>query len=139
MILLETAKRLKLAGLEWLPAVNDFFAIPDRDLDERTFVVSDIQATIEMIQGSQVVAFQGASEWALDDLQTSELVWLPREDQLRKALGEILLARGHVWLSLECDQHGCTCTISHPGLSRSYHADNASEAYAAALLDLMAE
>ena len=139
MIPLETAKRLKLSGLEWIPAVNDFFAIPDRDLDERTFVISDIQATVETILGRQVIAFQGASEWALDDLQTSELVWLPREDQLRQALEQALLARGHVWLSLECDQHGCTCTIAHPGVNRSYRAGSASEAYAAALLDVMAD
>ena len=32
MISLETARRLKEAGLEWVPANGDQFVIPDRDM-----------------------------------------------------------------------------------------------------------
>ena len=52
-------------------AVNEAIAEEMRR-DERVFVISDIQATIETLQGAQVVSFQGASEWALDSLVLSE-------------------------------------------------------------------
>ena len=42
MISLATAMALKAAGLTWMPMDLDFFAIPDRQMDERIFVISDI-------------------------------------------------------------------------------------------------
>ena len=94
MISLETARCLKNAGLEWRPALNDFLAIPDRYMDEKVFVISDMLVTIDVLQGMQMVFFQGASEWALDALVTQETVWLPSETQLRKALEAALLVEG---------------------------------------------
>src|SRR4051812_19591986 len=41
-----------------------------------------------MALGRQMLAFNGTTEWALDTLAASEALWLPREDQLREALGE---------------------------------------------------
>ena len=32
--------------------------------------------------------FNGTTEWALDSVEQHEAVWIPREDQLRAALGE---------------------------------------------------
>jgi hypothetical protein len=137
MISLQLARRLKNAGLQWQPALNDFFAIPDRSMDERIFVISDLLATLEILQGQEVVAFQGASEWALDDLATGELVWLPREDQLRQALEGALLERGRPELRMDCGLDGCRCTIQPQNKKLTFRARQADEAYAAGLLYLL--
>lgn len=137
MISLPLARQLKEAGLQWQPALYDFFAIPDRNLDERVFVISDLLATLETLQGQQVVAFQGASEWALDDLATGELIWLPREDQLRQVLEAALLSRGRPELRLDCGLDGCRCTIWVGGRPMTFRGQQAVEAYAAALLYLL--
>jgi hypothetical protein len=138
MISMHLARQLKDAGLQWQPALNDFFAVPDRDMDERVFVISDLLATLETLQGQEVVAFQGASEWALDDLATGEVVWLPREDQLRQALEAALIGQGRPELRLDCGLSGCRCTIQHGGQARTFNARQAGDAYAAALLYLLA-
>jgi hypothetical protein len=137
MISLPLARQLKDAGLGWQPALYDFFAIPDRGLDEHIFIISDLLATLETIQGQQIVAFQGASEWALDDLPAGELVWLPREDQLRLALEAALLRRSQPELRLDCDLGGCRCTIRLNGQVLVVRAAQADEAYALALLHLL--
>jgi hypothetical protein len=138
MISLPLARQLKEAGLQWQPALYDFFAIPDRGMDERIFVISDLLATLEILQGQEVVAFQGASEWALDDLATGELVWLPREDQLRQALEAALLAEGRPELRLDSGIDGCRCTINYQNQKLTFRAGQAVDAYAAALLRLLA-
>ena len=137
MISLQLARQLKDAGLQWQPAKNDFFVIPDRGLDEHVFVISDMLATLETLQGQEVVAFQGASEWALDDLATGELIWLPREDQIRQLLEAALLERGLLALHMESDLEGCRCTIRYRNQSRTFRARQADEAYAAALIHLL--
>jgi hypothetical protein len=128
---------LKAAGLVWKPALLDFFAIPDRDLDDKIFVVSDILATIEELSGTQMVSFQGASEWALDALVTDEVVWLPGEAQIRQALEERLLAAGHSRLQLTSNLDGYQCEFQYQGQAQSFQAAEASEVYAVALLFLM--
>jgi hypothetical protein len=117
--------------------VNDFFAIPYRDLDERVFVVSDMQATVEYIQGVQVIAFQGASEWALDNLITREVVWLPSEMQLRQRLEASLMESGRPEVRLVSGLAGCRCEFVLGDELFSFQALEASEAYAAALLYLL--
>lgn len=136
MISLASALRLKQAGLKWTPQLNDFFAIPERGLDAHLFVLSDLQASIEKLFGSEVVAFQGASEWALDYLVSSEAVWMPREEQIRTALFE-LLPEGDIHLRLDCTRMGCELKVSCGDLviiSQEQHAENA---YAEALLQLL--
>lgn len=137
MLSLSLARQLKQAGLEWQPRLYDYFAIPDREMDERIFVISDLLATLETLQGELVVAFQGASEWALDDLAAGELVWLPREDQLRQALEAALLARGRSQIRLDCGLSGCRCTIQPGEQALTFRGEDAGQAYAAALLYLL--
>jgi hypothetical protein len=137
MISLETARRLKAAGLEWQPRLNDFFAIPDRGMDDRVFVLADLLATLELLEGKQVVAFQGASEWALDNLVLEEVVWMPREDQLRLYLESALIETGRPELRLAAGLGGYTCTILIDGEAVSFAGRPAEEAYAAALLYLL--
>jgi hypothetical protein len=137
MISLQTALMLKEAGLKWVPALHDFFAIPDRSLDERIFVISDVLVTIEMLQGMQVVSFQGASEWALDYLLTVDAVWLPCEDQLRLSLEAILLNEPASQVNLVARMNSYRCSIIWRKEELNFENKDASEAYAAALLYLL--
>jgi hypothetical protein len=87
VISVNLAIRLRDAGLTWLPAPGDRFVIPDRDLDDQTFVLSDMIVQVHELPRSTVIGFNGTTEWALDDIERDEAIWLPREDQLRGLLG----------------------------------------------------
>ncbi len=87
MISVELARRLKAAGLTWTPASGDRFHIPDRDLDDTVFVVSEMTIETADLPTGRVVKFNGTTEWALDSIAEDEVVWLPREAQLRGLLG----------------------------------------------------
>ena len=101
MISHELAGRLVDAGLAWTPANGDRFWLPERDLDEVVFTVSDMVVEVREQPTGRVFAFNGTTEWALDSVDTSAAVWLPHLDQLLARLGprfESLTARsgGHV-------------------------------------------
>ena len=87
MISFELAARLRDAGLAWKPAAGDRFAIPERDLDDDVFVLSNMTIEVHDMPDGPVIGFNGTVEWALDDVSKEEAVWLPREDQLREMLG----------------------------------------------------
>jgi len=87
VITLELAQRLKDSGLAWTPTSGDRFAIPDRDLDGLVFVVSEMTIETQQVYGGSVVKFTGTTEWALDSIAQSEVVWLPHEAQLRELIG----------------------------------------------------
>jgi hypothetical protein len=87
VIPVDLAKRLRDAGLVWVPAPGDRFAVPDRGLDDQTFVLSDMTIQVYELTEGSVIGFNGTTEWALDDVDKDEAVWLPREDQLRDVLG----------------------------------------------------
>jgi hypothetical protein len=85
---LELAVALRQAGVAWSPEPGDAFVVPDRDLDDQVFVLSDmVVQTVTPPDGPPILAFNGTTEWALDSLEAHEAVWLPREDQLRTLLG----------------------------------------------------
>jgi hypothetical protein len=89
MLSLELALALRTAGVVWQPSPGDAFMVPDHDLDEHVFVLSDmVIQTVEVPDGPPILAFNGTTEWALDSLEATEAVWLPREDQLRALLGD---------------------------------------------------
>ncbi|MDR7252497.1 hypothetical protein J2X46_001473 [Nocardioides sp. BE266] len=101
MISRDLALRLHDAGLAWSPANGDRFWLPDRELDEAVFIVSDMVVEVRERPSGRVLAFNGTTEWALDDVEDREAVWLPRLDQLLDVLGGrfvSLIARsgGHV-------------------------------------------
>ena len=50
MISLKLAQQLKKAGLVWKASNHDFFAIPDRGMDERRFVIADMMANLDLLQ-----------------------------------------------------------------------------------------
>lgn len=101
MIAFELARRLHDAGAVWSPSNGDQFWVPDRDLDDTVFTVSDMVVEVRDHPHARVLAFNGTTEWALDDVEEREAVWLPRLDQLVDLLGRrfvSLTARsgGHV-------------------------------------------
>lgn len=137
MITLQLAQQLKESGLIWRTDVNDFFGIPDRGLDDRIFVLSDMMANLDLFRGWPVVTFHGASEWALDYILTSETVWLPREDQLRGQLVDRLPTDAPKQVRLEMGERGYTCSIQPNGRLLDFSGETASEAYGHALLHLL--
>ncbi|MEZ4517714.1 MAG: pilus assembly protein CpaE [Chloroflexota bacterium] len=137
MIPLPLARELKDAGLIWQTAGHDFFAVPDSGLEDRVFVLTDIMAYTELLHGWPVVAFHGTAEWALDYIYTSEVVWIPTEEQLRDELAARLPEAGRGVMILQLTADGYTCTIGSDGGLLVFAAPSAGEAYAAALLHLL--
>jgi len=126
VIPLDLAVRLREAGLVWRPAPGDQFAVADRDLDDQVFVISHM--TIE-VRGS-LIAFNGTTEWALDDLEKDEAIWLPREDQLRELLGNAFHQLARVGQA-----YRVTATID--GVVSEFTGGCAEEAYGRALLRIV--
>ena len=130
MIGLQLAHELRLAGLVWKPAAGDRFAIPDRDMDDDVFVLSDMTIEVHDLPEGPVIGFNGTTEWALDDLGKDEAIWLPREDQLRALLGGTF--RG-----LSRTQGGYAVEIALGGEPLVFEADEPEPAYGRALLHLI--
>ena len=137
MISQALAVQLKEAGLVWHTSVHDFFAIPDRDMDGRIFVLSDMMVTMELLRGWPAMMFHGTSEWAMDYLLTHEAVWMPTESQLRENLEEELAARNGRFLQLQRQDEAYACEISLGEKRMQFTAVDPSEAYGQALLDLL--
>lgn len=87
VISLDLARRLHDTGLAWSPRNGDRFWLPDRDLDQMVFTVSDMVVEVREHPTGRVFAFNGTTEWALDAVEQREAVWLPRLDQLLELLG----------------------------------------------------
>jgi hypothetical protein len=124
---LSLALALRAAGVAWHPVAGDAFVVPDRDMDEQVFVLSDmVVQSVQPPQGPPVLAFNGTTEWALDSLEAHEAVWLPREDQLRALLGPSFVSLERV----PGPPEGYAVTAE-----RSRHVDVSAEAaYARAVL-----
>ena len=91
MITRDLAIELARRGLPWQPASGDRFHVPDRDLDDDVFVVSGMAIEVRELPSGAEMRFNGTVEWALDSIAQEEVIWLPREDQMRDALGERFL------------------------------------------------
>ncbi|MGA8209479.1 MAG: pilus assembly protein CpaE [Nocardioidaceae bacterium] len=132
MISRELAERLRCHGLAWQPRSGDRFLVPDRDLDEEVFVVAGMAVEVADVPGGGTeMRFNGTVEWALDSIEASEVVFLPREDQLRAALGERFVA-------LEAVTAGFVVVVTGASGQPERHADvDAELAYARALLSVL--
>jgi len=126
VITIEQAGRLRKAGVLWAPAAGDRFVVPDRDMDEDVFVVSDMTVEVHDYQGSKVIGFNGTTEWALDSIEQREVIWLPREEQLRALLGE------H-FHKLESVPGGYRVELT----DTTHTAEDAEQAYAEAVIHLL--
>jgi hypothetical protein len=127
----QVARQLREAGLVWKPGPGDRFAIPDRDLDDEVFVLSNMTIEVYSMPEGRVIGFNGTTEWALDDVEMDETIWLPREDQLRELLGG-------TFRTLRRADTGYEVSIDLLGERRTFDAASPEEAYAAALLHLLA-
>jgi len=131
MISVAYAKRLRAAGLVWRPRQFDFFHIPDRDLDERIFVIADLSVDVQpLADGIAAITFIGAVEWSLDYILQQDVVWLPTEAQMRARLGTAVE-------TLERTDGGWACVMAIDGVRERHEASTASDAYAAAALALL--
>jgi hypothetical protein len=138
MLTLDFARQLKGAGLVWEPAQGDRFAVPDRGMDGLVFVINDMATMIENLQGIPAVTFHGTPEWALDYIHLGETIWLPDEGQLRQAVESRLNALGVTAYDLFCLGGTYSCRFELHGEAQAFHAERAEDAYAAALLMLLA-
>ena len=130
MISVDLAQRLRAAGLAWAPAAGDRFVVPGRGIDDQAFVLSDMTVEVHDLPTGPIIGFNGTTEWALDSLEMREVVWLPREAQLREALGES-------FLRLEAVPGGfavVTCEGGGGGAQQRHVDLDAEDAYARALL-----
>ena len=126
MIPVDLAEKLAAAGLPWEPARGDHFVLPHRDMDNDVFVLSDMTVEVHRFPAGEVIGFNGTVEWALDSVERHEALWLPREDQLREALGDAFVSLVRVPDGYRCDVAGASAT-----------APTSAEAYAYALLGVL--
>ena len=130
MISVELARVIRDRGLKWRPALYDVFFIPDRGLDERVFVLSDLTVDVQHLAGGAAITFNGAVEWSLDSILHGEVVWLPSEAQLRRLVGERLVA-----LTRDGDEYVCAVDVGDN--IAEYRDEGASNAYGQAVLALI--
>jgi hypothetical protein len=130
VISFDLAHRLHDAGLGWSPGNGDRFWLPDRDLDQTVFTVSDMVVEVRDRPAGRVFAFNGTTEWALDDVEEHEAVWLPRLDQLLDLLGPHFLS-----LTARSGGHVVRAQV---GRREEEHVDvGAADAAARAVLSLL--
>lgn len=122
--------RLRRAGLRWRPAPGDRFFLPNRDMDDEVFVLSDMTVEVHEFPTGRVIGFNGVTEWALDSVDVEEAVWLPAEHQMRDLLGRL-------FRSLESDGDSFTVTIQVSGRHERCRSASATDAYALALLRVL--
>ncbi|GAA1295082.1 hypothetical protein [Brachybacterium alimentarium] len=131
MIDIDVARRLQHAGLPWFPAEGDLFAIDTDQLRDEAFMLSSmvIESAVGR-SGQKIFRFNGTTEWALDSVEQHEALWIPREEQLRDALGTD-------FVSLRREQDGVfvvSAVLDPRGEVHEVRAPHAEDAYAGALL-----
>ncbi|MGP9539704.1 hypothetical protein ACT3SP_17015 [Brachybacterium sp. AOP43-C2-M15] len=130
MIDIDIARRLRDAGLVWEPADGDRFVIDNELLREESFMLSSMVIERGLSRtGGKVFRFNGTTEWALDSVEQHEALWIPREDQLREALGDAFLA-----LRRAGDGSFAVTLVRRDGAEREVPAPRAEDALAGALL-----
>lgn len=130
MIDIDVARKLRDAGLVWEPADGDRFMIDVEEMRDESFMLSSM--VVERASGRAgmpLLRFNGTTEWALDSVEEREVVWIPREDQLRAVLADDFLALRR----LEDATFSVTLRTAD-GALREIPAPHAEDALAGALL-----
>jgi hypothetical protein len=130
MISVSLARKLRAVGLRWSPVPGDRFVVTDRDMDDDVFVVSDMTIEVHDLPSGRVIGFNGTVEWALDSVDTTEAVWLPRETQLRELLGA-------TFLRLDRSDDAWSVRTVVEGAAQTVTDADAEQAYGLALLQLL--
>ena len=132
MISIELAWQLTVAGVRWYPRSGDRFTILQPELTGDVFTISDMMVEAHEFPTGTVLGFNGTTEWAMDSVSKDDALWLPGEDQLRALLGG-------TFRSLVVVDGAFVVTMRSPaGIDQIFGADDASDAYAEALLSLVA-
>ena len=131
---IDVARELRAAGLSWVPARGDHFVVPDRNMDDDVFVLSDMTIEVHDFASGPVIGFNGTTEWALDSLDQQAALWLPTEGQLRTLLGATLRR-----LERTETAYVVTVVVDTEGTEGTAEAPTAPDAYARALLGLVPE
>lgn len=118
---------LRGQGRPWHPVAGDRFVIPGRDLDE-VFVIADMTIEVADLPTGRLIHFNGTTEWALDSIAATEVLWLPWEHQLR-----VLLGGDFVSLTRRSEGSHTTYVVTLADASVHLGADP-EDAYVAALL-----
>jgi hypothetical protein len=132
MIALELAQGLRAVGLPWNPLPGDRFVVPDRGMDDEVFVISNMVVEVQDAPSGQIIGFNGTTEWALDSLEHRQVVWMPRESQLRELLGDR-------FVRLESVTGGFAVVFELDGGEQREVDGDAESAYARALLAVLNE
>lgn len=127
MLDLTLAQQLKSSGLEWKPTAGDRFVLPVADMEEEVFILSNVIADVHEFRDGAVIGFNGTTEWALDSVEQADVVWFPREDQLRELLGA-------AFVRLEQVSGGYAVTATADGREQRFLDIEAERAYARAVL-----
>jgi hypothetical protein len=90
-------------------------------------VVSELTIDVHQAPTGPLIRFNGTTEWALDSVPQEAVVWLPREGQLREALGPR-------FRRLEPIGDGFAVVIDGPDGEERHVDVDAERAYARALL-----
>ena len=128
MISLDLARRLRQAGVAWTPIAGDRFMIPERT-DDEVFTISNMVVEVRELPSGPQFDFNGTTEWALDSIEQREVVWLPREEQLRHLLAD-------AFMSMAATPGGFIVTISRHGRQERHIDIDAECAYARAVLSV---
>lgn len=131
MIDIALAHQLRDAGLVWKPAPLDYFALPDRQMDNDVFVISDQAAFLQLLNGYPALSFHGSAEWALDYILLNEVIWMPNETQLREQIEQRIPADAA--FALTRTKEGYRCTVG----KQQFEAATGEAALGRALLQLL--
>ncbi|WIB78051.1 pilus assembly protein CpaE [Curtobacterium sp. MCPF17_002] len=127
MITAALARSLRDAGLRWHPTTGDRFVIDKPGVDDDVYTVSEMTVERHDYPSGTVLGFNGTTEWALDSVEASESLWLPREDQLRELLGP-------AFVSLSASGSSFVVTATIASSPETFSDAVAADAYGAALL-----
>jgi hypothetical protein len=131
MISTALAADLRAAGLSWVPVSGDAFQLAGPDFEGDVFTVSDMTIEAHVYPTGTVLGFNGTTEWALDSVALDDALWLPREDQLRDALG----AR---FVSLTRAERASYVVVTRTADGEArFTSEDPAEAYGLALLSLL--
>ena len=139
MVSVALALELKAAGLRWEPTEGDAFTVPEVDLNGQVFILSSMASHVQMMKGFPYVMFHGSTEWAMDQVLTNDVVWLPSETQIRTALERRLDAFDQPNIRLLRLPDYYHCAVVYNGSEMLFVATTASDAYGQTLLHLLKE
>jgi hypothetical protein len=126
---------LRDAGLTWTPTSGDVFQLAGPDFEGDIFTVSDMTIEAHHYPTGTILGFNGTTEWALDSVALEDALWLPREDQLRDALGGRFVTLDRV--VSDDGRASYTVTAVVDGEETRVVSDDAAQAYGLALLALL--